>query len=130
MYTAVLTRRKHRHRNRTLIFRYSPFLIHSTHRLDAIGARYKPSNQAMSLDRDSVKAWEPISDQRIHVFRNDGDQASSWLDVTVWDRLHFKTDQLWNLPVICGDNCKGQLETLLDFCFFSLSVRLGHRLQH
>ena len=56
------------------------------------------------MHRDGVKAWEPISDECVHVFHSYGDQPSGGLDNTVRDGLHLKTDQLGALAAVCEDN--------------------------
>ena len=105
VHCAVLSRRDHRDPNRhSLIFPLTLILLHSTHRHDALGAGYKPGNQAMSMDRNSVETWEPIGDECVHVFHSDGDKASGRLNVTVCHSLHFETNQLWSFPVVCGNN--------------------------
>lgn len=59
---------------------------------DALGARNDPGNQAISLHCDCIKSWEPVGDERVHVFHSDSNQPSSRLDATVWNRLDFKSD--------------------------------------
>lgn len=60
------------------------------------------------MHRDGVKAWEPVSDECVHVFHSYSDQPSGSLDTTLGDGLHFKTDQLRTLASVCEDNSQNQ----------------------
>lgn len=67
------------------------------------------------MHRDGVKAWEPISDECVHVFHGNGDQPSGGLDNTVGNGLHFKTNQLRALAAVCEDNAQNHDVILEDF---------------
>lgn len=67
------------------------------------------------MHRDGVKAWEPVSDECVHVFHSYSDQPSGSLDTTLGDGLHFKTDQLRTLASVCEDNSQNQDVILENF---------------
>lgn len=105
IYSAVCSRRWDQNIYRDIFsFLWFFLALDSTHRHDALGAWDNSGNQAIAMHRDGVKAWEPISDECVHVFNSYGDQPSGSLDTTVRDRLHFKTDQLRTLAAFCEDN--------------------------
>ena len=79
------------------------------------------------MHRDGVEAWEPISDECVHMFHSNGDQPSGGLDTTVGNGLHFKTDQFRTLAAVCEKNAQNHDVILEDFlqgkkCSLSLPI--------
>ena len=103
VYAAIWTRRWYQRNISRYAFTFLLvlFLINSTHCHDALGARDNPGNQAIALHRDGIKAWEPISDECVHMFNSNSNQPSGGLGKSVWNGLHFETDQLWSIAAVC-----------------------------
>lgn len=103
IYAAIWTRRWYQRNISRYAFTFLLvlFLINSAHCHDALGARDNPGNQAIALHRDGIKAWKPISDECVHMFNSNSNQPSGGLDTSVWNRLHFETDQLRSIAAVC-----------------------------